>query len=74
MCKMIMCVEVSEDNIMSSLETIGVMWTSSAGDGWLKILPWVKRHHYWLFHSGNSAQGPSAPVTLGWYPESTCAR
>ena len=35
MCKTIMCVEVSEDNIMSSLETIGVMWTSSAGDGWL---------------------------------------
>ena len=26
MCKMIMCVEVSEDNIMSSLETIGVTW------------------------------------------------
>ena len=66
MCKMIVCVEVSEDNIMSSLETIGVLWIRSSGDGWLESLLWVKCHYYWLFQSGNSYQGPAVCLTLGW--------
>lgn len=53
---MIMCVEVSEDNIMSSLETTGVMWASNIGDGWVGSLPWVKCHHYRLFQSENAGK------------------
>lgn len=58
---------------MFSLETTGVMWTSSARDGGLGSLPWVKCHHYWLFQSGNSCQSSAACPALGWYPESMCA-
>lgn len=68
MCKMIVCVEVSEDNIMSSLEMTGVMWTRSAGDGWLGSLPWVNCHHHRLFQSGNSRQAPAACLALGQVP------
>lgn len=51
-----MCVEVSEDNIMSSLETTSVMWASNAGDGWVESLPWVKCHHYRLFQSESAGK------------------
>lgn len=68
MCKMIVCVEVSEDNIMSSLEMTGVMWTRSAGDGWLGSLPWGKCRHHRLFQSGNSRQASAACLALGQVP------
>lgn len=68
MCEMMVCVEVSEDNIMSSLEMTGVMGTSSTGDGWAESLPWVKCHRYGLFQSVNSCQAPAACLTLAGYP------